>query len=270
MYQELGLREEAVATLAKAGALSDTGLKDPAANAAARLSASFHLGKLLLEGGEATRALPVLEEVWRRGGAAAAANLVGEAHERLGRPDEAEAWYKRSLRANPGHVAAHLTMGRMLARNLTRAPEAEGWFRRAVEQAPGEARVYSHYGLYLMDQARHAEAATALATAASLDPANYDAVFNAAVAAREAGQLEAAERWYRGAVALRPADASPHMNLGALLHLVGRLREAEAAYLEAWRLGHGQEATRTNLRRLHGLMRARGLEVARVEGLGDT
>ena len=87
---------------------------------------------------------------------------------------------------------------------------------------------------------------------------------------RPLGQLEAAERWYRGAVALRPADASPHMNLGALLHLVGRLREAEAAYLEAWRLGHGQEATRTNLRRLHGLMRARGLEVARVEGLGDT
>ena len=118
-----------------------------------------------------------------------------------------------------------------------------------------------------MDRARHAEAAATLAEAARLAPGEYDAAFNAAVAAREAGLMEAAEMWYRRAVSLRPGDASAHMNLGAMLHLVGKLVEAEAEYLQAWDLGRREEVTRTNLRRLHNVMRARRMEVRSVVGL---
>ena len=87
------------------------------------------------------------------------------------------------------------------------------------------------------------------------------------MAAREAGKLDAAEAWYRRAVELRPREASGHMNLGALLHLVGKLQEAEAEYLEAWGLGSRKEVTRTNIHRLHNVMRARRMEVRTVEGL---
>ena len=117
-----------------------------------------------------------------------------------------------------------------------------------------------------MDMARHGEASATLAEAARLAPRDYDTVFNAAVAAREAGDLTAAETWYRRAVKLRPLDPSPHMNLGALLHLAGRLREAEEEYLEACRLGPIEETTKTNLQRLHKLMRNRNMKVRSIGG----
>ena len=45
--------------------------------------------------------------------------------------------------------------------------------------------------------ARHREAASTLAEDSRLAPQKYDAVFIAAVAAGEASQLDAAEKWYR-------------------------------------------------------------------------
>ena len=52
-------------------------------------------------------------------------------------------------------------------------------------------------------------------------------------------------------------DPSAHMNLGAMLHLVGKLKEAENHYLTAWSLNPGDPSTRTNLERLHNIMRAK-------------
>jgi hypothetical protein len=49
------------------------------------------------------------------------------------------------------------------------------------------------------------------------------------------------------------------MNLGAMLHLVGKLSEAEDRYLSAWRLNPGDSVTKTNLERLHNIMRKKGV-----------
>ena len=43
------------------------------------------------------------------------------------------------------------------------------------------------------------------------------------------------------------------MNLGALLHLTGRLDEAEVSYLEADRLNPNDALTLTNLRKLRSM-----------------
>ncbi len=51
------------------------------------------------------------------------------------------------------------------------------------------------------------------------------------------------------------------MNLGAMLHLVGKLGEAEERYFAALRLDPGNQATVTNIRRLHNIMRGKGLKV---------
>ena len=55
------------------------------------------------------------------------------------------------------------------------------------------------------------------------------------------------------------------MNLGAMLHLVGKLPEAEDHYLKAWNLNPGDQATRTNIQRLHNIMRKKGLNTKKVE-----
>ena len=127
--------------------------------------------------------------------------------------------------------------------------------------------MYVQYGLYLMDQQRFPEAAALLGHAASLTPGHYDNAFNAAVAHRQAGQLDEAEAWYRQTVRMRPMEAGSHLNLGALLHLRGKLREAEQEYLQAWTLRPGDESTKINIQRLHNVMRKKNLTISNLVDL---
>ena len=71
------------------------------------------------------------------------------------------------------------------------------------------------------------------------------------------------------------------MNLGAMLHLVGKLKEAEDEYLVAWSLSKSLERKATNqneqnelhasknsikinLNRLHNIMRSKGLPIQEI------
>jgi len=258
-YSDLGRKDEAIKILLECSKLDDNGLKDPKANANARISAMFHLGKLLLEAGEVKQAISVLLNAVKQGGRENILNLLGDAYQALGQVDQAEHFYSKSLRANPSHIPAHLTLAKMLAKNESRNHEAESWFQRAKAVAPAEPTVYVHYGLYLMDRNRFIEAAKNLGEAAKLSPSNYDNVFNAAVAYREAGRLDIAETFYRRTVQIRPMEAASHMNFGALLHLRGKLKEAEKEYIQAWTIRPGDQATRTNIQRLHNIMKSKNL-----------
>ena len=51
------------------------------------------------------------------------------------------------------------------------------------------------------------------------------------------------------------------MNLGAMLHLVGKLAEAEDHYLSALRLRPHDQATTINIQRLHRVMAAKGMPI---------
>ena len=72
----------------------------------------------------------------------------------------------------------------------------------------------------------------------------------AASALRQADRLEDAEVWYRHAATLRPHEARSHTNLGAILHLNGKYKQAAAAYSEALRLQPGDATTIMNLHKL--------------------
>ena len=49
------------------------------------------------------------------------------------------------------------------------------------------------------------------------------------------------------------------MNLGAMLHVNGKLMEAEQSYLEALRLKPDDHITRTNLQKLRHLLTKKGM-----------
>ena len=70
--------------------------------------------------------------------------------------------------------------------------------------APDDPSVHLHYGLFLMDSERNLEAAREFAKASKLNPEDYESVFNAGVAYRQAGKNTEAETFYRKAVKLRP------------------------------------------------------------------
>ncbi|XP_078036854.1 transmembrane O-mannosyltransferase targeting cadherins 2 [Augochlora pura] len=73
-------------------------------------------------------------------------NLLGETLSRLQQYAEAERWFQASLASQPDHVPAHITYGKLLARNSSRVLEAERWFLRARRLAPDDSSVHHHYG----------------------------------------------------------------------------------------------------------------------------
>jgi tetratricopeptide (TPR) repeat protein len=127
VYTELGRRPQAIAVLRSCAQLEDTGLKDPRGNARARISARLQLGRLLLQSGDVSGALAELEaaRVESRGEGGqqleAILNSLGDCHQARGSLEEAEHWYSQSLAVNPAHLPAHLTLAKLLAKNVSAA-----------------------------------------------------------------------------------------------------------------------------------------------------
>ena len=116
---QLGRKDDAIKILDSCSKLDDNGLKDPKANANGRISAVFHLGKLLLESGEPRRAISVLLTGLKAEGAQEKIlNLLGEAHQSLGESQAAEDWYNEAVKLNPHYVSSHIMMAKMLAKNV--------------------------------------------------------------------------------------------------------------------------------------------------------
>ncbi|MGH0135076.1 UNVERIFIED_CONTAM: hypothetical protein FKN15_056999 [Acipenser sinensis] len=76
----------------------------------------------------------------------------------------------------------------------------------------------------------------------------------------QASLNEAAEKYYRLAAGLRPDYPAALMNLGAILHLNGKLEEAEVHYLQALQLKLDDTITQSNLRKLWNIMEKQGLK----------
>ncbi|XP_063240130.1 protein O-mannosyl-transferase TMTC2-like [Bacillus rossius redtenbacheri] len=260
----VGRDAEAEAVLAACCSLDGSGLKDPGSHEAAVAGCRLQRGRLALARGRPQEAVRVFLGAVRslppRYPAQSLFNSLGEAYSRLGEDSLAESWFRAALAASPGHVAAHLSYGQMLARNSSRLVEAEHWYRRAQTLAPGDPAVHRHYGQFLLDRGRPAEAARSFLAAVSLSGADYEDVVRAAASLRLSGDLREAGRLYEMAAGIRPQDPAALSNLGALRHVTGRLREAEALYRRALRLQPDDAVSLQNLRklgRLRGRLRGR-------------
>ncbi|XP_069686444.1 protein O-mannosyl-transferase TMTC2-like [Periplaneta americana] len=254
----VGRVDEAKSVLRGCAGLDGSGLRDPRTHYAARVACLFHLGRLAMEQGQLQEAVDVFLEAVRKRphyyAPQSLFNMLGEAYSRLGRDADAEPWFRASLSTRPDHVPAHLTYGKLLARNRTRVREAEEWYVRAERLAPGDASVFRHYGQFLLSQKRYAEAAVKLEHAVALSATpEFEDVVSTATSLRLAGDFKGAENYYKLAISLRPQEASSIANLGALYHLTGRLDEAEIRYQEALNLLPGDDVTRANLKRLRNL-----------------
>lgn len=254
----VGRGTEAAAVLRTGASLDGSGLKDKRAHEAARVQALLQLGALYADQGRLQRALSAYREALRalpdHYPPQSVYNLLGETLSRLQQYAEAERWFQASLASQPDHVPAHITYGKLLARNSSRVLEAERWFLRARRLAPDDPSVHHHYGLFLMSQGRLVEAAEEQLRAAELSRSDYELSVAAASALRQADRREEAEVWYRHAASLRPHEARSHTNLGAILHLNGKYKQAAAAYKEALRLQPGDATTITNLHKLAAIL----------------
>ncbi|KAM6946240.1 protein O-mannosyl-transferase TMTC2 [Aplochiton taeniatus] len=257
-----GRLEEAKRTFLTCADIPDENLKDPHAHKSSVTSCLYNLGKLLHEQGHQEEALTVYKEAIqkmpRQFAPQSLYNMMGESYMRLNQLSEAEHWYRESLRVKPDHIPAHLTYGKLLALTGKKA-EAERYFLKAIHLDPTKGNCYMHYGQFLLEESRLLEAAEMAQKAAWLDSGEFDVVFSAAHMLRQASLNEAAEKYYHQAARLRPNYPAALMNLGAILHLNGKLQEAEANYLRALQLKPDDTITQSNLRKLWNIMEKQGL-----------
>ncbi|KAG5830787.1 hypothetical protein ANANG_G00314290 [Anguilla anguilla] len=260
-----GHLDEAKRTFLTCADIPDENLKDPHAHRSSVTSCLYNLGKLLHEQGHQEEALSVykdaVQKMPRQFAPQSLYNMMGEAYMRLSKLDDAEHWYRESLRAKPDHIPAHLTYGKLLAIRGQKA-EAERYFLKAIELDPRKGNCYMHYGQFLLEESRLVEAAAMAERAAELENGEFDVVFSAAHMLRTGVLNEAAEKYYGMAAGLRPDYPAALMNLGAILHLNGKLREAESNYLRALRLKPHDVITQSNLRKLWNIMEKQGLKTA--------
>jgi len=108
-------------------------------------------------------------------------------------PDDAVRAYERVLELEPGHVDAHVNLGRLLheAQDLG---GAERHYRAALDADPADATAAFNLGVVLEDQQRDREAVRAYRRAIDADPDHPDAHYNVAAVCERLGERVAALR----------------------------------------------------------------------------
>jgi type IV pilus assembly protein PilF len=148
----------------------------------------------------------------------AEANLnLGVAYMRQGRADLALDRLERALEQNPRLANAHSTIA-LAYDQLGDAERAEVHYRRATQLEPGNPAAANSYAVFLCRGDRWREAEPYFKRAAN--NARYAtpavALTNAGVCAREAGDLQSAESYFRSALTRDSAFGDALLNMGEI------------------------------------------------------
>lgn len=135
----------------------------------------------------------------------------------------------------PDYVDGLNTYGLVLLDQGAHAEAAEQ-FRRALEQKPDLAFLHNNLGIALRDEGKVDQALTAFRRAVELAPAFARARTNLGQLLLVQGQVEEALEHFHEAARLQPDAGSAHHNVGIAQARLGRQAEAREAFLEALRL----------------------------------
>lgn len=150
----------------------------------------------------------------------------------LGRADDAEAYWRRSIAANPAFVDAYMNLGTLLA-GLNRRHDLAALFTQLCAARPDLADAHNELGSALQNLGRFDEAAAAYRAAAQLAPNRFEFHHNLGTVLRPLDRWDEAAAAYRQALALRPGAFMTLNNLGNVLRTLGHRPEAEAAFRDA-------------------------------------
>jgi Tfp pilus assembly protein PilF len=128
--------------------------------------------------------------------------------EREGKFSESLEHAESALRLTPGDVQLNFHVGNLLAFRLGRPQEALAYYERALDGWPANPKIHNNAGVALLHTGRAAEAARQFERALRLDPRYPDPHVNLGLLAAESGDLAAADAHFRAALALHP-DLEP-------------------------------------------------------------
>lgn len=155
--------------------------------------------------------------------------------EDLGRPDAAEAAYRRSIARDPYFLPARFNLANLL-NAAGRNGEAEGILREGIERAPEEGELYYSLGLLLAEETRLQDAAKALEQAARLMPDRARIHYNLGLTLQHLERRQEATTALLRAQELEPENPEFVHALAILFLQSGDLERARFFALELVRL----------------------------------
>jgi predicted TPR repeat methyltransferase len=160
-------------------------------------------------------------------------HFLGLLRHDLGQNGPAIELIKRSLQLAPGNPHAWINLGNILV-ELGLHPHAKRAYQEACTVGADLPDAWYGLGMCLRNIDEPQNAVGPLTRSLELRPDNARCLHERAMAHRDARELDAAERDYRAAAALDPADARVREGFGRLLYRLNRVEEAARVYRE-WR-----------------------------------
>jgi tetratricopeptide (TPR) repeat protein/SAM-dependent methyltransferase len=161
-----------------------------------------------------------------------ALHLSGLVAFQSGRLAEAAQRIQQAVAINPGSPLAQLNLG-IVHKQLGRPEQAVTCFRQAIALKPDYAEAYDNLGNVLQESGRNAEAIDCYRRVVTLNPASAPTHYNLGVALKDAGHPEEAATALRQALALQPASEEAHFQLGETLSALGQFVQAVGSYQRA-------------------------------------
>ena len=171
---------------------------------------------------------------------------LGNALDRLGKPNEAMAQFSEAVRLKPDYAEAHNNLGASLL-DQGRLNEAVAELSESVRLNPRYEAAQNNLGAALVRQGRLDEAIKHLAEAVRLLPSDAGAHYNLGFALNSQGQTKDAIAQYAAALQINPAYAQAHNAIGNALVRQGKLQEAIDHFSVALRINPNFAAARTSL-----------------------
>jgi predicted CXXCH cytochrome family protein len=200
------------------------------------LPARRTLGAVLLDRGEAARALEILEATREANPKDATTHHeLARAYREARRPDDAIASIRRAIELDPAFPEAHNSLGGLLFEkgDLSAASVA---FRESIRHQPDFAEAHSNLGNLLLQSNDPGQAEYHFHLAIRLNPKLVSARYNYGAMLAALGRFGPAEEQMREAVRLSPGNAVSRELLGNLLARRGDWRGAANEYRESLRI----------------------------------
>jgi tetratricopeptide (TPR) repeat protein len=213
-------------------------LEDPAIRRARRAATLKGLADALLRRGKLEEASKRVQEALSENPELAGAfSLRGEIALAQGRPDQARADFSKALELNPNDDRTRELLAGMGAgleqsakeKNGRAAESAVARCQAVVDSDPRSADARVDLGLALIQAGQLEGARKQFEEALRLAPKHFAGCFNLAGLYQIQGELEQAERFYRRALELDPANLEAHRRLVMVLADAGKPAQAVAA-----------------------------------------
>uniref|UniRef100_A0A8R1DIB9 dolichyl-phosphate-mannose--protein mannosyltransferase n=1 Tax=Caenorhabditis japonica TaxID=281687 RepID=A0A8R1DIB9_CAEJA len=254
---DMGHHQTAFNHLEKCLTVSGENLKSYRNHLKTKATCAFNKGRFLQKSEKFNEAINALKLALEIAGAHfehynSVLNSIGTCYSSLGDELEAEKYFEQAI--NKNHVNSYLTMAHLRIRQ-NRSYEVEELFSKLMTLAPESVTVLQNIALAEFHMKNFNRSLIFYQKALAVDANHLDSLRGIANLLQETQRHLEAEHYYRRVVHVQPGAYESHANLGAILHLNQKYKEALKSYDMALALNPEDMISRENREKLIRVMK---------------